>query len=38
MSGDVLIHDSVWAPLFGAEPFDPAVMLARPDHVGRSFR
>jgi Flp pilus assembly protein TadD len=38
MFGDVLIHDSVWAPLFGAEPFDPAVMLARPDHVGRSFR
>jgi Flp pilus assembly protein TadD len=38
MQGDVLIHDSVWAPLFGAESFAPEVMLTRPDHVGRSFK
>jgi Flp pilus assembly protein TadD len=34
--GSALIHDGVWAPLFGARPFAPEVRLPRPDHVGRS--
>jgi len=35
--GAALVHDGIWAPLFGAAPFPPAVRLPRPDHVGRSI-